>query len=210
MGLTAKSTGGGKDFPILAAGSYAARCYSMVEIGQTTEEFKGETKTQQKVFISWEFPTELAIFDEEKGEQPYVLSKEFTLSLADKSNLKKFLESWRGQNFTKEELAGFDISKLLGAKCLMSVKHKEPNAEGKVWPEISGVALLPKGMECPELINPKRLLTYDEWNEEIFQSLPKFVKDKMETTPEYKELRSGKTTPAPAATSEGGDDTLPF
>lgn len=209
MGLTAKSTGSGKDFPILAAGSYAARCYSMVEVGTTTEEFKGETKSQKKVFITWEFPTELAVFDEEKGEMPHVLSKEFTISLGEKANLRKFLESWRGQNFTKEELDGFDIDKLLGAKCLMSVKHKEPNSEGKVWPEISGVALLPKGMECPPLINPIRLLTYDNWNESFFESLPEFVKKKMEGTPEYKSLRSGKpNSEVPSSTEETGE--LPF
>jgi hypothetical protein len=153
----------------------------------------------------------LEVFDDEKGEMPHVLSKEFTISLAEKANLRKFLESWRGQNFTKEELEGFDIDKLLGAKCLMSIKHKEPNAEGKIWPEISGVALLPKGMECPPQINTTRLLTYDNWNESFFESLPDFIKKKMETTPEYKELRSRYPSTQPKVERKNeGEDELPF
>jgi len=209
MAIIAKSKGEGKDFPILEAGSYAARCYSMIFIGTVTEEFQGKPKEMEKVNISFEFPTELHAFNDEKVEQPYVLSKEFTLSLAEKANMRKFLEGWRGRNFTKEELEGFDIEKLLGAVCLASVKHKEPNKDNKIYAEISSVSLLPKGMACPPQITPTRLLTYENWNEELFESLPEFIRKKMESTPEYKELRSGKPKTTPN-TGEEEESDLPF
>jgi len=79
---------------LIEAGNYVARCYRMVEIGTCDEEFLGVKKQMHKVRIGWELPTELKIFNPEKGEQPCVIDKEYTLSLADKANLKKDLQSW--------------------------------------------------------------------------------------------------------------------
>lgn len=47
-----------------------------------------------------ELPTELRVFSEKKGEQPLVIDKEYTLSMAEKSNLRKDLKLWRGKEFT--------------------------------------------------------------------------------------------------------------
>jgi hypothetical protein len=46
-----------------------------------------------------------------------------------------------------------------------------------------------KGMVCPDQINKTSLLCYDEWNEEIFESLPDFLKDKIKRSTEYFTMR---------------------
>ena len=120
MPITATNEGGGNYAP-LEAGTYPARCYSMVHIGTIQEEFQGEKKTMNKVRISWELPTELKEFKQGEGEKPYVLSKEFTLSLHEKSSLRAFLKSWRGKDFTEEEAKSFDVTKLLGVTCMLSL-----------------------------------------------------------------------------------------
>jgi len=84
------------EYKQVAPGTYVARCISMIEIGTVREEFQGQIKSVQKVQIRWELPTELSIFDPEKGEQPFRVSKMYTLSMHEKSNLIKDLESWRG------------------------------------------------------------------------------------------------------------------
>lgn len=100
MAIIATSEGGSQREP-MPAGNYPARCISMIHIGTVPEEYQGEKKMQDKVRITWEFPTEQKVFKEENGEQPYNLSKEFTLSLNEKANLRKVLRNWRGVDFTE-------------------------------------------------------------------------------------------------------------
>jgi hypothetical protein len=185
MAIIATNSGSGTNFEPIPAGSYAARCYSMIHIGTNEETILGTVKRLNKVRITWELPTETKVFKEKNGEQPYVLSKEFTLSMHEKANLRKFLQSWRGKTFTEKEAESFDISVLLGKPCLISVNHKQAK-NGNTYAEIAGVNLLPKGMECPPQINESQELTYSNFNQSLFDSLPDFLKDKITTSDEYK------------------------
>ncbi len=207
MSIIAKNNGGGLSFDPVPAGSYPARCYSMIQIGTILENVMGVEKKMHKVRISWELPTELKVFKEEKGEQPYSLSKEFTLSMHEKATLRKFLESWRGKSFSEQEAEAFDITNLIGKPCMMSVKHKEAK-NGNTYAEIAGVNLMPKGMECPPQINQNQILSFDDWNEDLFQSLPDFIKDKIKLSDEYNSMMWPSVTHANKEAGE--DDDLPF
>ena len=66
--------------------------------------------------LIWEVPEQ----DNMNGE-PLTISKFYTLSLHEKSNLGADLSSWRGRAFTETEKQGFDISKLAGVPCLLNV-----------------------------------------------------------------------------------------
>lgn len=196
----------------LPAGSYPARCFSMILIGTITEEYQGQMKTQTKVRIAWETPTELKVFKEENGEQPYALYKEFTLSMHEKGNLRKFLEAWRGKNFTEEEAKAFDITALLGKPCLLSVKHREAK-DGKIYADIAGVNLLPKGLACPEQINPTQVLTFDDWDENLYQSLSEKTRERIASSKEYQEMRLKQNNvegEAQMAIVVEGNDEPPF
>jgi hypothetical protein len=52
----------GSSYFLIEAGSYAARCYSMVHIGTIEEEFNGEKKKRNKVRLTWEIPSEKFVF----------------------------------------------------------------------------------------------------------------------------------------------------
>lgn len=177
------------DYKPIDSGTYVARCFSMVHIGTIEQEYQGEKKDSNKVRITWELPTETKVFKE--GEEPKVLTigKEFTLSLHEKSNLRKFLESWRGRGFTEEESKKFDITKLLGVPCMLSVIHKT-SKQGKLYAEISSISTLPKSLTCPAQINPnfEFSLTDKEFDQKKFDSLPDWLKDKIKTSKEYREL----------------------
>lgn len=175
------------DYKPIDSGTYVARCFSMVHIGTIEQEFQGEKKDSNKVRITWELPTETKVFKE--GEEPKVLTigKEFTLSLHEKSNLRKFLESWRGKGFTEEEAKKFDITKLLGVPCMLSIIHKT-NKQGKLYAEISSISTLPKSLACPEQVNPNFEFSLENFDEDKFNSLPDWLKDKIKTSKEYKEI----------------------
>jgi hypothetical protein len=176
---------------LIPADNYIARCYKMIEIGTVEEVILGEKKILHKVRIGWELPTEMRVFDKEKGEQPLVIDKEYTLSMNEKANLRKDLKSWRGKDFTEDEARSFDITKLIGAPCMLNIIHKPSKKDpSKVYEEIAGITPMPKGVPCPEQINRSFVLSYDEFDVELFDMLPDFIKNKMITSVEYQAVKN--------------------
>ena len=185
------SNNGGTSFEPIPSGSYAARCFSMVHMGTIEETILGTVKKLNKVRITWELPTELKVFKEENGEQPHVISKEFTLSLHEKATLRNFLKNWRGKDFTEEEAKSFDIEKLVGAPCMLNITHKQSKDGTKTYAEIGSVSTMPKGLICPPQINPSFVWTYDNFDVSKFGLLPDFLKNKMVNSEEYKHAVTG-------------------
>jgi hypothetical protein len=203
MAIIAENKGSGNFAPI-AQGNYVARCFSMIEIGTIEEEYQGEKKMAHKVRLTFEFPTEQKIFKEENGEQPYVISKEFTLSMHEKAGLRKFLEAWRGKSFTELEAKAFDITVLLGKPCMINIIQKE-NSKGNLVSQISSVGGMPKGLECPPQINVTQLLSFDNFDELLFETLPDYLKDKIKSSKQYAALHIGG-----GEVSQQVNDDLPF
>ena len=101
-------------FKQIPAGVHSARCVRVVDLGTQRKEFNGETSWKREVLITWEVPAEM-----HEGV-PMTVSKFYTLSLHEKSNLGADLTSWRGRAFTETEKQGFDISKLIGVTCMLN------------------------------------------------------------------------------------------
>lgn len=179
------------------SGGHVARCYSIIDIGTLQTPFQELDQHQQPVFdhngapvykkahkvrIGFELPHETRVFSEEKGEQPMVISNEYTLSLHEKAKLREHLESWRGKQFTEDELKGFDVSKLLGLPAYLNVIHND-----KGYANVAGIMPVPQGMNVPEQVNQSVLLDFEEnWNKDTFESLPEFLRDKISQSEEYK------------------------
>src|SRR3990167_7166252 len=161
-------------YPQLEAGTYVARCYSMIHIGTTSFTWEGKTTQKNAVRIAFELPTETKVFKEGEGLKPWVISVEYALSLHKKSNLRPDLEGWRGKAFTDEEMENFEISKLVGVPAFLNIIHNE-----KGYAEIASISRIPKGMECPPQVNQSQILDYENFNEEIFNKLPDFIQKKM-------------------------------
>lgn len=204
MPIIAENKGG--NFTLIPANNHIARCYGMVEIGTVKEEqglYAG--KESHKVRISFETPLECHDFG--KGLQPFAIHKEFTLSMHEKATLRKFLESWRGKAFTDDEAKSFDITKLLGKPCMLNVIHKK-SGSGNDYADISSIGTLPKGFVCPDQVNETVLLSFDNWNQNVFDAMPDFVKEKIKKSKEYAAMTQPghtETTQEPIST-----DDLPF
>ena len=208
MGIYAEKHEG--EFKQVNPGLYVARCISMIEIGTIKEEFNGETKDVQKVMIRWELPTEKIVFDPAKGEEPYSVSKTYTLSMHEKANLRKDLESWRGKGFTEQEAKKFDITVLLGKSCNLNIIHQPSKSNpGRNVTVVSSITPLMKGQVCPEQINPSKVLSYDEFNWELFESLSDYTKDKIKSSIEFKMMQEPGTVQDHETGSDEMSD-LPF
>lgn len=195
---------------LIPAGNYIARCYQMIELGTIKEIVLGKEKILPKVRIGWELPTELKVFKEENGEQPLVISKEFTLSTAEKANLRIALKSWRGKDFTEEEAKCFDITTIVGVPCMLNIIHKPSKDGTRVYEEISGVTPIPKGVTCPAQINNTFILSYDNFDFNKFNNLPDFIKNKMQTSVEFANIQNPNHKEINNISNENIDDDLPF
>jgi len=181
---------------LIPAGNYVARCYKMIEIGTVPNDFQGVEKMTHKVRIGWELPTELKIFNPEKGEQPQSIDKEYTLSLSEKGNLRRDLKSWRGKDFTPQEADNFDITKLLGVPCMLNIIHVQGKKDNtKTYQSIGSISPLPKGFVCQEQINQNYVFDFENYTEEKFNALPEWLREQIATSNEYKALHGLETKP---------------
>jgi len=149
MPLLSKNTGGSGDFDPVPAGSYVARCISVVDFG--LQETKWEPKNQ--VYIGFEVPSvrvEWTDKDDEHHEGPALIGNRYTNSLNEKANLRKLLVSWRGRAFTEKQLDGWDLSNVLDAPCLISVVHNTSADGTKTYANIAAIMRCPKGTEVPD------------------------------------------------------------
>ena len=149
--IIAKEVVGG--FEPLAAGNYQAVCYGVWDIGIQKGSYEGRVTANQEAVVGWE-ANEMA----EDGKR-HTIHNFYNLTLGKKANLRRDLTSWRGQEFTAEELKGFSLKKLIGANCMLNVIHNE---NGKA--RVSGVASTPKGL--PKL-TPENAPTMPAWIEKI-------------------------------------------
>lgn len=198
----------------IPASMYVARCYGLIQIGRYMEysEFLKKDVYTNKIRLTWELPTLTKEFKEGEGEKPYSISKEFTMSLNEKGNLRPFLNSWRGRSFTEDELKGFDILAIVGAPCMLNIIHKKSKDGTKTYEEIATITPVMKGLEVPAAFMDKQILTYSNWNQTLFDALPDFIKDKMKKAEEYLAMvaPSHVESAQSLVNAEGGDDNLPF
>jgi len=174
---------------IIPSGSYPARCISMIDIGTIPSEWQGEMKSRTVIRLTFELPTLTKVFNPDKGEQPYVIHREFTKSLHEKSKLLPFLNNWRGKTLTEDDCKFFDLSKLLGAECLLSIVH---NTVGdRTYANIGGISTLPKGLECPSQFNHSFIWDYqDNFKADLItdenDAIPTWLQDKIKTSSEWR------------------------
>lgn len=190
MGRFASDTGG-SDFQQAPAGSHVARCIRLIDLGTQTSEYQGQVNHKSQVLVSWELCHELYDYEDEnkqRVQKPFLVSAFYTNSLGEKANLRKDLISWRGRDFTKEELEKFDLQTILGAPCIVSVVL---NDKGKA--KVEGVLKLTKGTEAPNCVNKPYAFWLDEFNKDVFDNLSKGIKEIIEKSPEYQEIAKGKT-----------------
>jgi hypothetical protein len=192
---------------LIPEGDYVAVCTRVIDLGDQFSQLYG--KTNRKVMFCWELPE--CTVDVEGKPMPKMTSREFTLNLGEKSNLRPFLQSWRGKAFTEDELKGFDLRNLLGAPAYIQIIHNEKGS--KTYDDINSIMRLPKGMEKP---TPATELLYVDFEADDFletlSKLPEWVRDKVKASPQYKEIIDAKAEGGETKFVElnGDEEDLPF
>lgn len=180
MTLNVKETGGG-DFIITPEGTYIGRCIKIIDMGTQTSDGIYGTKEQKKIMITWE------LLDGERmpDGKPYAVSKFYTASLHEKSQLRQQLEAWRGRKFTSSELEGFDLTDVLGKYCMIQVIH---SADGKY----ANINAIMSTKEKPEGVNPLIAFDIDNPDMDVFNALSENMKAKIMAAPEWQAQQKPK------------------
>jgi hypothetical protein len=165
---------------LISEGVHLAVCIGVFDLG--TQYNKIFDKEAHQVLIMWEIPDERIKIDEK--DLPLAISKKYTLSLHEKAQLRKDLESWRGKAFPAETLKeGFDLKKILGKTCQLQIIHNENN--GKTYANIAGIMALPKGTSSLEPENPLKFYSIDQ--KEIPEDIPDWIKELIKNSKEFQE-----------------------
>jgi hypothetical protein len=192
------SGGGSGGFQEVKAGTYSARCIKVIDLGTQQSNFNGEISWRRQVLVIWELPSEL----KENTTEPLTISKFYTLSLHEKSNLGIDLTSWRGRAFTEKEKQGFDITKLLGVPCMLNVIEGN-NGKSKV----GSLMPLPKGTEIAEQITPSLSFAVEDYQngkKEAFNQLSEGIRNIILRAKEFEGIEKEDN----GTESAGGDDDL--
>lgn len=214
MAFIAKDSGGG-DFKKVPAGAYIGRCYSLIDLGtQLTSGQYGE-KLQHKIRIGWELFGEdeqgnpLTVLVDGK-EMPMTINKSYTVSLHEKAGLRKDLAAWRGKDFTDEEAKSFDVSKLLGAYCMVNATTSETN--GKTYTNVAGLTPLPGALKNakPAAVHEPVVFDLDKPDMKVFNTFHEKLQEAIKKSPEWQISQRKAGSGFEDMPSDLEEDQVPF
>ena len=210
-------TGSNSEFKIAPVGNHLARLYRVIDLGTQMREWEGKTTMTRRVKFFWELHGE-----DEQGNplsmsdgKPMIQSREYTWSLHEKSALRQHLEAWRGLAFSDAELKGFDIKKVLGQFCMLTIAPRASN--GKNYADVKNVSSVPSIIRkagLPAGINDTMIFDLTKFDPVMFESLSEWIKAIIVKSSEYRAMGQPTTVEQYVAASGGSvadiDDDLPF
>jgi hypothetical protein len=128
-----------KEWTAAPEGLHQAVCIDVVDLGLVPTPWGDKSKVR----IVWQ----LSEINPDTGK-PFEVRRDFGLSLSEKAHLRGTLEAWRGRKFTKEELDGFDLERLIGANCQVQIIHNLSD-EGRTYANVQ--AVVPPARNLPKL-----------------------------------------------------------
>lgn len=122
------------EYPLAPDGLQDAVLVDVVDLGEL------DTPWGPKRKLSLVFELE----DTNSEGKHYIVIKRYTLSLNEKSNLRKDLERWRGSKFSKDELEnGVNMEEFIGLNATLFIAHNE--TDDKTYANIETIIPRKKG-----------------------------------------------------------------
>lgn len=140
--ITAKGSTGESKFLPHPIGQFVAQCVDAIDLGEKVEDYPGmPEKLTQKCALVFRTGEK----NPQNGEFIDV-AQEFTVSMNEKANLRKALESWRGQAYSEAQCVdGVPLHKLAGSWALIGVAQKT-SKKGRVYAVVQSIVGVPKAM----------------------------------------------------------------
>lgn len=169
-------------FELPPAGNQLAVCIAAVDIG--TQETTFGNKHQ--FLLRWEL-----VEEQMSDGRPFTMwSDRYTWSMNEDANLRKDLESWRGQPFKESDFGpdGFNVKKLLGVPAMINVVHKDKKNGGGQFSKITAITPPHKSLvqNRPDTENPPVFFWIESpLDLSTFEMFPDWLKDTIKKAPEF-------------------------
>ena len=138
MAILARDTQ--KEFVPAPKGLHDAVCVDVVDLGIVESQYGKKAMVK----LVWQLAECQA-----DSQRQFLVQRRYGLSLNTKASLRKDLETWRGKKFTNDELAGFDLEKLLGANAQLQIVHNVMD-DGATYANVQAIVPAAKGV--PKLV----------------------------------------------------------
>lgn len=194
MSDTVYATGSESKYRTHPEGQFIGQCVDVIDMGEKVEEYAGK---EPSIFHKCVIVFRTDERNEDTGEHIDV-AREFTVSMGDKANLRKFLEQWRGKPYNAAEVKEkVPLHKLTGQWSLLTIAHKVSKG-GRTYANITAAVGVPKQLQSslPEFDKYVRPDFYEKRKAEYAEAVRAFKGDAA--------TQSGP--PAPL----DDDDDLPF
>ena len=162
MSLNVSDSGG--NYAPHPAGLFPFVCIWMVYLGV----LRGIYGDKKSLLLGFESPDVLM-----DDGRPYVITRRIGANLSSKGNLRPLVASWRGRDFTPEELKSFDLSVLVGKPVKLLIQHST-SAEGKTYANIQAAVKPDKG-QLTQTLNPLVVFDADQPDAQAKALLPEWV-----------------------------------
>ena len=205
----------GGDFERCPSGMHLGRCYRIIDLGTQKSEYMGQVKYLHKVMLGWELhgtndagePLKM------KDGRPFGIFKNYTLSWSEKANLRLDLQSWRGKQFSQEEMRRFDLKTVLGVWCMLNIIDRV-GTDGKTYTNVNGLTPVPsviKQAGLPAPVNKNELFNIGDPDMAMFETFSDNLKKKISSSPEWQKRNAPQNSaPTPDASYPDQDDDIPF
>ena len=151
-------------------GTVNAVCTRVIDLG-TQESKMGKKK--RTVLIAWEIAQLM------EDQRPFLVLARFPANTSPQSLLGAILEQWKGAPLNEAELKGYDLGRLLGKPCLLTIMR-----EGN-YTNVKTAVKLPKGMAPLEVHGPFTHLDLNRFDQGVYDSLSEGLKATIAKSPEY-------------------------
>ncbi len=214
---------------LVPQGAHTARIVLIAFIGALEKTFKGQTKIQDTILVTFELTDEEREYQDEKYKM--VITKEYSFNYASKGFFLRDIQAILARNLTDDEVNYnseklFDPTTLLDAPVTITVTHKpwEKNGKSGTNVEVASVSGVAEKLKQYIPAAQRTLINFDISkfselselkNDETFKKLNKFIKGKIEQTNDWKQLvemdkHSNPTTDATPTTNHAPVNTTPI
>lgn len=187
-------------------GTHVARLVHIIDWGSQVDKYSGDEGRAKLEFI-WELPEKhnLHVFNEDKGEQPLVVSRKYGNTFGRGSEMKKAVESMLGQKVDAE----FELETLLGELCQINLTVEDGEDENKnvVIQSLMPLSKDQSKKKFPEY-NEKFIFDLDNFDQDVWDSLPEWKQKKIEVTKEYAEATANIKKPSTPSNGKAKGDVF--
>lgn len=204
--LLRKTDNATKQYKSVPAGSHLARLYRIIDIGTQVNDYQGQITYPRKVIFFFEIHGEDqagAPLTTDDGK-PLSVMKEYTATLNEKGRLVQMLKQW----LAAEVPDPFDPKELLGKFGMVNVSNT--NKGDRVYANLDGVSPVPSiylKAGLPNGYNDLLYFSMEKFDSVVYESLPNWIKEKIQKSPEYRSIAGGKS---PAKQNDDFNDDVPF